>query len=66
MFQTKNISVAATKRFIFKKYPLTIFMFLAGMCSLLIALSISQAGHPDASGPQGTIVKTVPAKAAGE
>jgi len=65
MFQKKKISVASTKRFIFKKYPLTIFMFLAGTCSLLIALSISQAGHPDPGGPQGAIVKTAPAKAAG-
>ena len=29
----------------FKKYPLTIAMFLAGLCSILVALSISHAGN---------------------
>lgn len=32
-------------------------MFLAGACSILIALSISHAGHPNVSDPQETVIE---------
>ncbi|MBV5317984.1 MAG: hypothetical protein JZU50_09240 [Desulfobulbaceae bacterium] len=41
----------------FKKYPLTMAMFLAGLCSTLMALSISHAGHPDDSDPRDSAIE---------
>jgi hypothetical protein len=41
----------------FKKYPLTIVMFLAGICAILAALSISHAGNPNVSDQQAIVGK---------
>ena len=41
----------------FKKYPLTIVMFLAGICSIVMALSISHAGNPNVSHPEDAVVE---------
>ncbi len=41
----------------FKKYPLTIVMFLAGICSIVMALSISYAGHLNVNHPEDAVVE---------
>ena len=41
----------------FKKYPLTIVMFLAGICSIVMALSISHAGSPNVSHQKDAVVE---------
>ena len=39
----------------FKKYPLTIVMFLAGICAIFTALSISHASNPSVSDQQAIV-----------
>ena len=57
MFQKKTQSVESAKSFMFKQYRLTIAMFLAGTCALLMAMSISHAGNPNVRDPQDTIIE---------
>ena len=41
----------------FRKYPLPIALFLAGICSILMALSISQASNRNVGEPQNAVVE---------
>lgn len=62
MFHKKTQSVESAKSHMFKQYPLTIAMFLAGTCALLMALSISLSSYPNVSDPKDTAVKDLHAR----
>jgi hypothetical protein len=62
MFQKKNQSVKTAKSLMFKQYPLTIAMFLAGTCALLMALSISLSSDPNVSNTKEAAVDNLHAK----
>ena len=63
MFQKKYQSDESAKSLMFKQYRLTIAMFMAGTCAILMALSISLTSNPNVSDLKDAAVKNLHAKA---